>query len=96
MGAGKTKAKGEYIMELIMQTPWLRTLDVDCNRLYSLSNAASLEKVAVALRDKGPEYKGVTAVGPHGQRGGGGLVCGRRKLLLPTLPQAHAGLGCAL
>tara|TARA_B100000795_G_scaffold93066_1_gene68102 strand:+ start:72 stop:779 length:708 start_codon:yes stop_codon:yes gene_type:complete len=51
MGAGKTTAK--HIIDLITETPYLRTLCVDCNKLYSLSNAASLETVAAQLRAAG-------------------------------------------
>lgn len=53
MGAGKTTSKLAYITELIKETPHLRTLCVDCNKLYSLSNAASLETVAAQLRAAG-------------------------------------------
>lgn len=53
MGAGKTTSKLAYIIELITESPHLRTLCVDCNKLYSLSNAASLETVAAQLRAAG-------------------------------------------
>ena len=96
MGAGKTTAKSEYITELIVETPSLRTLDVACNRLFSLSNAASLELVAAALRAKGPAYKDVTAAGPHSQRGAGALVWGRPQSCCHPLPQALAGPGCSV
>ena len=98
MGAGKTTAKSDYITELIVETPRLRTLDVACNRLFSLSNAASLELVAAALRAKGPAYKDVTAVRTARSKRGGRLGLGEATELLPpvTAGPRWSGLLCAL
>ena len=81
MGAGKTYAKNQFIKKLVTNSPQLRTLDVDCNRLYSISNAASLEEVAVELRARSG-YGHVTAVGQHGQTGALCFALGPQ--LLPT------------
>ena len=97
MGAGKTTAKSDYITELIVETPRLRTLDVACNRLFSLSNAASLELVAAALRAKGPAYKDVTAVRTARSKRGGRLGLGEATELLPPVAAGPrwSGLLCA-
>ena len=53
MGAGKTTAKGEFQKVLMRESPRLRCLDLDCNRIYSISNAVNLKKTAATLRDEG-------------------------------------------
>ena len=93
MGAGKTYAKNQFIKKLVTNSPQLRTLDVDCNRLYSISNAASLEEVAVELRARSG-YGHVTAVGQHGQTGALCFALGPQ--LLPTYHRRGPGLGCSL
>ena len=42
MGGGKTTAKREYQKDLIRESPTMRTLCIDCNRIYSASNAVNL------------------------------------------------------
>ena len=48
MGGGKTSAKRVFQKELIHESPNMRTLDIDCNRIYSVSNAVNLKKTAAA------------------------------------------------
>jgi len=62
MGAGKTTEKRRYQMDLIRETPTLRTLDLDCNRLYSMSNAANQQETAAKLRTE-PGLSHVRAAG---------------------------------
>ena len=62
MGGGKTTAKREYQKALIRESPTMRTLDLDCNRIYSISNAVNLKATAVELRAE-PGLSHVTAAG---------------------------------
>ena len=50
MGGGKTTAKREYQKALIRESPMMRTLDLDCNRIYSMSNSVNLKATAKELR----------------------------------------------
>ena len=61
MGGGKTSAKREYQKDLIREDPSMRSLDIDCNRIYSVSNAVNLKKTAAELRGEGLAH--VTAAG---------------------------------
>ena len=61
MGAGKTTAKRDYQKDLIRESPGMRTLDLDCNRIYSASNTVNLKKTAAELRGEGHAH--VTAAG---------------------------------
>ena len=62
MGGGKTSAKRAFQKELIRESPSMRTLDLDCNRIYSVSNAGNLKKTAAELRAE-PGLAHVTAAG---------------------------------
>ena len=53
MGGGKTTAKRNYQKVLIRENPRTRTLDLDCNRIYSTSNAVNLKATAGELRAEG-------------------------------------------
>ena len=61
MGAGKTTAKRAYQKDLIHESPDMRSLDIDCNRIYSVSNAVNLKTTADELRGEGLAH--VTAAG---------------------------------
>ena len=61
MGRGKTTAKREFQKVLIRENPRMRCLDIDCNRIYSCSNAVNQKKTAAELRDEG--FPHVTAAG---------------------------------
>ena len=61
MGGGKTSAKRVFQKELIHESSNMRTLDIDCNRIYSVSNAVNLKKTAAELRGEGLLH--VTAAG---------------------------------
>ena len=61
MGGGKTTAKRDYQKDLIRESPSMRSLDIDCNRIYSVSNAVNLKKTADELRGEGLAH--VTAAG---------------------------------
>ena len=53
MGGGKTSQKRELQKDLIRESPDMRTLDIDCNRIYSVSNAVNLKKTAAELCREG-------------------------------------------
>ena len=53
MGGGKTSAKRDFQKVLIRESPDMRTLDIDCNRIYSVSNAVNLKKTAAELHAEG-------------------------------------------
>ena len=53
MGCGKTTAKRAFQKDLIRESPGMRSLDIDCNRIYSVSNAVNLKKTAAELRGEG-------------------------------------------
>ena len=61
MGGGKTSAKRDFQKVLIRESPDMRTLDIDCNRIYSVSNAVNLKKTAAELHAEG--LKRVAAAG---------------------------------
>ena len=61
MGCGKTTAKRAYQKDLIRESPGMRSLDIDCNRIYSVSNAVNLKTTADELRGEGLAH--VTAAG---------------------------------
>ena len=61
MGGGKTTAKRAYQKDLIRESPGMRSLDIDCNRIYSVSNAVNLKKTAAELYGEGLSH--VTAAG---------------------------------